>query len=94
MQNYVILSQLGSGSYSTVYKAKDIRTNCQVALKVMKFPYSKAKRLQDRELKALKKFRENPCIIQLVEDFIENDIMTMVFELGGITLIDYYCSFQ
>jgi hypothetical protein len=42
------------------------------------------------ELKALKKFRHNPCVIQIVEDFIEDDVMSMVFELGGMTLIDYY----
>jgi serine/threonine protein kinase len=46
MQNFTIVERLGSGSYSTVYKAKDNRTQQLVALKVMKFPYSKGKRLQ------------------------------------------------
>lgn len=90
MQNFTLLDKIGSGSYSTVYRARDQRTNQTVALKIMKFPYSKGKRLQDMELIALKKFKSNPCVIQLLECFMENDIMYMVFELGGSTLIDYY----
>lgn len=90
MQNFTLLEKIGSGSYSTVYRAKDLRTQQTVALKIMKFPYSKGMRLQDMELAALKKFRSNPCVIQLLECFKVDDVMHMVFELGGLTLIDYY----
>jgi serine/threonine protein kinase len=47
MQNFTIMEKVGSGSYSTVYRARDNRTQHLVALKIMKFPYTKGKRLQD-----------------------------------------------
>ncbi len=70
MQNYATMDKLGSGSYSSVYKAKDLRTGELVALKIMKFPYSKGKRLQDMELAALKRFANNPCVVRLKEHFM------------------------
>jgi serine/threonine protein kinase len=66
MQNFTILEKVGSGSYSTVYRARDNRNQHIVALKIMKFPYTKGKRLQDMELTALKKFKSNPCVISLL----------------------------
>lgn len=69
-QNYTLFEKIGSGSYSTVFRAKDNRDGRFVALKIMKFPYSKGKRLQDMELNALKKFKSNPCVIPLLESFI------------------------
>jgi serine/threonine protein kinase len=49
-----------------VYRARDNRNQHIVALKIMKFPYTKGKRLQDMELTALKKFKSNPCVISLL----------------------------
>lgn len=63
-------------------------------MKVMKFFYSKGKKLQDNELKTLKKFQGNPCIICLRQYFIENDVMVMIFELAGPNLVDYYREFR
>lgn len=94
MENYNVIEQIGTGSYSTVYRAVDLLTNDIVAIKVMKFFYSKGKKLQDNELKTLKKFQGNPCIIGLRQFFIQNDVMVMVFELAGPNLLDYYKEFR
>lgn len=47
MENYQLLEEVGNGSYSIVYRAQDIRSGQIVAVKVMKFYYSKASKLQD-----------------------------------------------
>jgi serine/threonine protein kinase len=47
MENYKILQQIGTGTYSNVYLAEDLRSKQTVALKVMKFFYSQAQKLQD-----------------------------------------------
>lgn len=94
MEKYNVIEQIGTGSYSTVYRAIDLTSNDIVAIKVMKFFYSKGKKLQDNELKTLKNFQGNPCIICLRHYFIQNDVMVMVFELAGPNLLDYYKEFR
>lgn len=89
MQNYKIIDQIGTGSYSTVFRGEDLRTGEIVALKVMRFVYASFKRTQDIELKVLKKFQLNPCIIKLKEHFLENDTLVLVFELAGIDLVEH-----
>lgn len=70
MQNYKIIEQIGTGSYSTVFRGEDLRTGELVALKVMRFLYASSKKTQDIELTALQKFQSNPCIIKLKEYFL------------------------
>lgn len=90
MHNYRLLEQVGTGSYSTVFRAEDLRNGRMVAVKHMKFFYSKATKLQDTELLALQLFSECPCVVRLLEHFIEQDVMVLVFELAGPTLLQVY----
>ena len=90
MQNYRLLEEVGTGSYSVVYRAEDLRNGSIVAVKVMKFFYSHARKLQDTELVALKLFQNCPCVVRLLDHFIEEDVMVLVFELGGATLLQVY----
>lgn len=94
MQNYRIIEQIGTGSYSTVFRAEDLRTRELVAVKVMKFFYSAGKKLQDIELATLRKFQNNPCIIKLKEHFFENEVLVLVFELAGLDMVEYSRQFK
>lgn len=89
MQNYRIIDKIGTGSYSTVFRGEDLHTGEIVAMKVMRFTYASGKKTQDIELKALKKFQSNPCIIKLKEHFLENDTLVLVFELAGIDMVEF-----
>lgn len=90
MHRFKLLDRIGNGGYSQVFRTLDQQTGKLCALKVMKQPYEKFRKAQDLELAALKKFAGRVGIIQLVESFVEDGFLILVFELLERTLIDFY----
>lgn len=67
---YVLISTLGDGHTSNVYKAKDLRTNTDVAVKIIKQQYlfsdAKARSAVDEEITVMKMLNHQG-IIKLFE---------------------------
>lgn len=89
MENYSLISILGSGSYGTVYKAVDLTTNEVVAVKRLKQKYHSMKEcLQLVEVKSLRKLNGHPNIVKLKELIYENNEAFFVFEYMDTNLFD------
>ncbi|CRL00777.1 CLUMA_CG014031, isoform A [Clunio marinus] len=80
MNRYVVLSQLGDGTYGTVVLGKRKDTSEKVAIKRMKRKYySWEEAMALREVKSLKKL-SHANVVKLKEVIRENDILYFVFE--------------
>jgi serine/threonine-protein kinase len=89
---YEILEKIGTGGMSDVYKAKDIKLNRSVAVKVLKQEFSENENF-------VSKFRveaqaaaglEHPNIVNIYDVGEENGIYYIIMEVvEGITLKDY-----
>ncbi|CAO1307026.1 unnamed protein product [Diamesa serratosioi] len=80
MNRYVILSQLGDGTYGTVVLGQRKDNNEKVAIKRMKRKYySWEEAMNLREVKSLKKL-SHANVVKLKEVIRENDILYFVFE--------------
>lgn len=81
MENYTILSEIGSGTYGTVYKAKDNKTQEVVAIKHMKQKYrSWSEAISLKEVKSLIKMKAHENIVRLIEVFRQSEDLYFVFE--------------
>ncbi len=89
---YEIISQIGSGGMSDVYKARDHKLNRQVAIKVLKDEFSKNQAFVTRfrvEAQAAAKL-SHPNIVSIYDVGDESALHYIVMELvEGITLKDY-----
>lgn len=90
MDHYTLKERIGNGSYSEVFSAVNTLTQADCALKIMKHPYEIAQQNQQMEVAVLKRFSNNPTIIRLIETFIDDGHLILVFELLDSSLIDYY----
>lgn len=90
MHRFKLLERIGNGGYSQVFRTLDQQTGKHCALKVMKQPYERFRAAQDMELIALRKFQGRTGVIQLIDSFLEDGFLILVFELMEETLIDYY----
>ncbi|KAG5674616.1 hypothetical protein PVAND_004570 [Polypedilum vanderplanki] len=80
MNRYMILSQLGDGTYGTVVLGQRKDNNEKVAIKRMKRKYySWEEAMALREVKSLKKL-SHANVVKLKEVIRENDILYFVFE--------------
>ncbi|XP_070504312.1 serine/threonine-protein kinase dyf-5 [Chironomus tepperi] len=80
MNRYLILSQLGDGTYGTVVLGQRKDNNEKVAIKRMKRKYySWEEAMALREVKSLKKL-SHANVVKLKEVIRENDILYFVFE--------------
>jgi protein kinase len=80
MQRYREIKQVGDGTYGTVSKGVNKKTNKVVAIKKMKNPYySWEECVKLREVQSLKKL-SHVNIVKLKEVIRENDILYFVFE--------------
>lgn len=90
---YEILSCLGRGAFSNVYECFDHKESKNIALKIIKNS-SKYHRAAAKEINIYKKINssENKCknIISLNRYFSFNNDMFFDFELGGVSLYQYY----
>ena len=76
IHNYLLVSKLGEGGYSTVYRARHRYMGREVALKVM--DYTEA---FERELKSLKGL-DHPHILRILDAGVEGDKHYLALELG------------
>jgi len=64
--NYKIVSVLGKGGFATVYKARDVKLGCDIALKFLRDPFDqKHRELFEREAKALGTLVKNDFIVRI-----------------------------
>jgi len=95
MENFEILTVLGEGSFGTVSKAKNIKTNEIVAIKKMKKKYfSWEECLNLREVNSLKKLTQNENIIKLKEIILDKDTLYLIFEYMEMNLLELLNSYQ
>lgn len=73
---YEIQERLGSGGFGQVYRALDLRSGREVALKVMRtdvnHPPEVLERWFRREVEVLRRFRHHPHIVHIVESRLPN----------------------
>ena len=94
MNNYRIISEIGSGAYSTVHKAIDLNTGNVVAIKKISEENMNIKHIINREVAFLHKCLNHPNIIQLYKCFSARSYTYLVFEYMPMDLISYYKSVQ
>ena len=91
MDGYKIISQLGDGTYGTVFKAQSQKNNEIVAIKKMKNKFKNWDEcIQLREIKSLRKLN-HINIIKLKEVIKSSDELNLVFEYVEMNLYQLYC---
>lgn len=84
LANYDVGSVLGSGQFSVVYQAKDRRSGARVAMKKLQiFDIMSSSVRQEclREARLLESL-DHPCVISVVESFMEDNDLYIALELG------------
>lgn len=91
MENYTIITELGSGTYGTVYKARENKKGTLVAIKHMKQKYkSWSECVTLKEVKSLIKMKEHPNIVKLMEVVRQKEDLYFVFEyINSGNLFDF-----
>jgi renal tumor antigen len=65
---YRLLTKVGEGTFSEVFKAQSIKTGQFVAIKCMKSHFDSLEKVNDlREVQALRRLSPHPHIVKLVE---------------------------
>lgn len=94
MNNYRIISDIGSGAYSTVHKAIDVNTGHIVAIKKISDQNMNISHIINREVAFLNQCIDHPNIIQLYKCFTLGTFTYLVFEYLPMDLISFYKSVQ
>ena len=86
-KKYIKYDILSKGTFGEVYKARNIRTNQLVAIKIIdKLKYKNQEYL--KELEIIKSLKSENCL-SIIETFDENDFFYIVMELCLINLEEY-----
>ena len=89
MEKYKIIETVGDGTYGTVYKGINTKTNEYVAIKKMKKKYTDWDEcLSLKEVQALLTLKHSN-IVTLNVLILENNELIMVFEFIGVNLFEY-----
>jgi len=95
MDNFEIISMIGEGSFGSVSKAKNLKTNEIIAIKKMKKKYNSWDEcLNLREVNSLKKLNQNENIIKLKEIILDKDTLYLIFEYMEMNLLELLNSHQ
>jgi protein kinase len=87
MKRYEELEVLGNGAFGTVTKARDRQSGEIVAIKKMKQRYGSFDEcLQLKEVKSLRKIKHQN-VVRLLQVFREDEVLHLVFELLGKSLL-------
>jgi serine/threonine protein kinase len=91
---YLIEKEIGNGSFGQVFKAIQILTNTQVALKKICKNTIRLKGVEEkiqREIKILKNLNDHPNVVRLIEEFEDSEYYYLVFEyLPEGDLVTYF----
>ena len=89
MQNYKIVSRLGEGTYSEVMRAIHVPSGRAFAIKCIKKSYKTLEEVNSlAEIRALRKMRGHPHIVQLQEILYANQRLALVLELLEMNLYE------
>ena len=93
VENYILQDVIGSGQYGKVHKARNMKTNEVVAVKVVRLDkFREVPKLEEftmNEIKTLSKI-DNPNIIRFIEMLKTSNNMYLVYEYcNGGTLEQY-----
>ena len=92
MEDYEIITRLGGGSFSEVFKAKEKSTGEFVAIKVLKKKYTKWEDcLELRECKSLQKLNKASTISPGINHIIKLKQIIFIKESGTLNLVFEYC---
>ncbi|KRX10863.1 Protein kinase-like domain [Pseudocohnilembus persalinus] len=80
-QDFQILSELGRGSYGTVYKVVSLSTNKELVMKKINIKHMKPKQQKEalKEAQILRKIKHS-SIIKYYTSFMENDCLYIIME--------------
>ena len=80
--NYKLISILGEGAFSTVYKALDTRLNKPVAIKIISKGHLTPKQFNNikNEIKIMKRTHHHPNILQMYDSFDTPDHCFLILE--------------
>jgi len=91
-ENYVIEERIGKGSFGQVVRARDTRTNGEVAIKIIKSkkPFALQARTEIELLEALKAADRDDAnnLVRLLEHFVFRGHQCLVFELLSYNLYE------
>lgn len=93
LSRYQIISRLGSGAFSDVYKSYDHMNNCNIALKIIKNKNKYIKcALKEIDIYNNILISDKKCsnFINLNNHFWFKENLFLEFDIGGITLYKYY----
>ncbi len=90
IENYILMDVIGSGQYGKVYKARNMKTEYIVAIKVVKLEkFREIPKLHEftiNEIQTLSKI-ENPNVVRFIEMLKTSNNMYLVYEFcNGDTL--------
>ena len=89
MEKYKIIDTIGDGTYGTVYKGVDTKTNEYVAIKKMKKKYKQWEECKQlKEIQALINLRHSN-IVTLNQVILEKEELNIIFEFIGINLFEW-----
>jgi len=82
---YLAIKYLGKGTFCRTWLMYDIFTYKFVAMKMF---FSKYTEDSKNELKINKLLTSNEYVVKLIDNFVENNSVCLIYELMGITLLD------
>ena len=93
MTTFRLISKIGEGSYSRVYKAMSEQSQRILAIKIISFKDAPQDYISSREVKLLKSL-SHPNIAPLLDCILSNSSLYLVFEYYPLNLSQFYRQYQ
>lgn len=92
LNNYLLISKIGEGSFSEVLKVKDKKTgNLYAAKRLTKYFNTSDEVINYVELRTMQKLEYHSNVISLIEVIYENQLgaLTLIFDLMDMSMYDF-----